>query len=103
MELIGPLRVIDAVLVGELNKHVESGTGGEMCVVHCRLGHLVQTVEDWRIFNVFLHLSVVTLDKVPVTKLHFLAEFVKFGVDNSFFIRQIDFRDSMIHQCVLPK
>ena len=74
-----------------------------MCVVHCRFGHLVQAVEDGRIFNVLLHLSVITLDVRSVIFQHFCAQFVKFGVDNSLFIRQCYFRDSMIHHCVLPE
>ena len=67
MELIGSLRIINAVLVCETNKVVESGTSGEMCVVNCRFWHLVQAVENRRIFNVSLHFSVITLNVGSVT------------------------------------
>ena len=103
MELIGSLRIVDAVLVGETDEVVKSGTGGEMCVVHCWLGHLVQAVKDRRIFNALLHCSIITLDVGSVSSVHFRTQFVKFGVDNSFFIRQCDIRDSMIQQCVFPE
>ena len=103
MELIGSLRIIDAILVCETNEVVEIGTSGEMCVVHCWFGHFVQAVKDGRIFNARLHCSIITLYVGSVSSVHFLAQFVKFGVDNSFFIRQCDVRDSMIHQCVFPE
>ena len=88
MELIGSLRVIDAILVGEADKKVKIGTGGEMSVVYCGLGHLVQTVEDGCIFNVALHFTVITLNEGSIFHFHGCAEFVELCVDNSFFIRQ---------------
>ena len=103
MELIGSLRIIDAILVCETNEEVKIGTSGEMCVVHCWLGHFVQAVKDGRIFNARLHCSIITLYVGSVSGIHFLAQFIKFGVDNSLFIRQRYFRDSMIHHCVLPE
>ena len=59
MELVSPLRVVDAVLVGEADEEVEAGAGGEMCVVNSGLRHLVQTFVEGRIFKFLLHFVVV--------------------------------------------
>ena len=59
VEFVRTLRVVDAVLVRQLNQHVHGGTRGQVSMMHCWLWHHLKALVKVRVHQLRQHLIVL--------------------------------------------
>ena len=90
-ELIGLLRVVNLILVGQVHQKVKARTGCEMCVVNCWLWHLLKALVEGRINQLVKLVIILANYKCMVGLNHLLSQSVEFVVYNSTLVRKRNF------------